>query len=279
VQSRAGNDAERPRADYSQPPCISSRTLSLAFQKPHRYPAWASPLLPLVRPAFLNSKLPAFMSQHSNLATVWEHLLGRTDLPEVLREIIGQHALQFTFIEHKAHPYHKTYETIIWIRIIFDLQRCYLNGHTTGAAEIPSHMSAHLLPPDLLLSSVLYLISAKSRLTSSEDAPLTYEPIILAQAIMSGLRLLLWQKQCISPREKWLLQTAIAEAWKDDHMREVESCIVQQVFPALLEVIQDTDHIDAYRMERENTGLPTYASGLVSILTELVGTSDVNSIP
>jgi hypothetical protein len=233
----------------------------------------------LFRPAFLNSELPAFMSQHSNLATVWEHLLGRNDLPEVLREIIGQHALQCTFIEHKAHPHHRTHEAIVWIKIILDLQRCYLSGHRTGAAEIPSHMSAYLLPPDLLLSSVLYLISAKSRLTSSEDALMNHEPIILLQAIMSGLRLLLWQKQCISPREKMLLQTAIAEAWKDDRMREVESCIVQQVFPALLNVMQDPDHVDAYRIERENTGLPTYASGLVSILTELVGTSDINSIP
>jgi hypothetical protein len=219
------------------------------------------------------------MSQHSNLATVWEHLLGRNDLPEVLREIIGQHALQCTYTEHRAHPYHKAHEAIVWIKIIFDLQRCYLSGHTTGAAKIPSHMSAYLLPSDLLLSSVLYLISAKSRLTSSEDTLMTHEPIILAQTIMSGLRLLLWQKQCISPREKWLLQTAIADAWKDNRMREVESCIVQQVFPALLNVMQDLDHVDAYRTERENTELPTYVSGLVSVLTELVGTSDTNSIP
>jgi hypothetical protein len=218
------------------------------------------------------------MSQHSNLAIVWEHLLGRNDLPEVLREIIGQHALQRTFIEHEAQPSDEAHETIIWIKTIFDLQRCYLNGHTIGASNIPSQLSAWLLPPDLLLSSVLYLIGTKSRMITSETSQEAIQRTILVQTVLSGLRLLLWHKQRISPDAKWRLQSAVVKAWKDDHMPEIESCIVQQVFPTILDVLKDTDHVDAYRMERENAGLPTYASGLVSILANTIDSSDINSI-
>jgi hypothetical protein len=209
-----------------------------------------------------------FMSQHSNLATVWEHLLGRYDLPEVLREIIGQHALRCTFLDHEAQPNNEAFEAIIWIKTIFDLQRCYITGHPTGVSEISSHLSAYLLQPDLLLLSILYLISAKSHIISSENSVTASEVLqrlILAQTVLSGVRLLLWYKERISTHEKWRLQTAITEAWKDDHMQEIECCIVQQVIPAMLNMMKESDHVDAYRMERNNAGLPTYASGLVSI--------------
>jgi hypothetical protein len=209
------------------------------------------------------------MSQHSNLATVWEHLLGRDDLPKVLCEIIGQHALQSTLIEREPQSNHKAHDCIIWIKVIFDLQRCYMIGHPTSASDTSSRVSTCLLPPDLLLSSTLYLISVKSRMTSNETVLVTQEfvhrRLILAQAILSGLRLLLWHKECISPHDKWRLQTAITEAWKDDHMQDLECCIVQQIFPAMMDVMKDSNHVDMYRIERANTGLPTYDSGLVSV--------------
>jgi hypothetical protein len=209
------------------------------------------------------------MSQHSNLATGWEHLLGRNDLPKVLCEIIGQHALQCTLLEREPQPNYKAHDSIIWIKIIFDLQRCYMIGHTTSASDIPSQSSKCLLPPDLLLSSTLYLISVKSRITSSETTLVTQELVhrrlILAQAILSGLRLLLWHKECLSLHDKWRLQKAITDAWKDDNMRDIECCIVQQIFPAMMDVMKDSNHVEAYRIERENARLPTYDSGLVSV--------------
>ena len=221
-------------------------------------------------------------SHHRNLAAVWDHLQGRNDISGTLREVIGQHALQHTFRGDEAQTSGENYETIIWIKIIYDLQRCYLSGITTGTTEIPSQILPCLLPHELLFSSILYLINTKVRTFPSQTTLMTKEftrpRLILVQTILSGLRLLLLHKDHVSLHQKRSLQAAINEAWRDDHLRGVECCMVQQVFAAMLDVMNESDHVDAYRVERENARLPTYTSGLVRPCNTFRSTTDVRSI-
>lgn len=210
------------------------------------------------------------MSLHNDLASVWEHLLHRNDLPVVLREIIGQHALQSASQEDQTHPDKGVHETVIWIRVIYDLQRCYLSGYTIGTSEIPPQIVSCLLPTDLLLSSILYLISIKTSTFPSQTTLMTKEfvrrRLILARTILSGLRLSLSHKYSLNSKQKGRLQSAINGAWKDDNLRGAECCIVQLVFAAMMDVMTDLEHVDAYRVERENARLPIFSTGLVGIL-------------
>jgi hypothetical protein len=203
---------------------------------------------------------------HKNLAAVWIHLQDRIAISSILREVIGQHALHDVFEADELQT-----ETILWVKTIYDLQRCYLCGVTTGLSDILSLSSSHLLPPDLLLSSILYLISIKGKSFSSQTTLLTntfMRPrLILAQTILSGLRLLLLYKDHLSPNQRRCLQAALNEAWRHDQLQGTERCIVQDVYVAMLDVMGEPDHRDAYQLERENARLPTYASGLVSLFS------------
>jgi hypothetical protein len=210
------------------------------------------------------------MSLHNDLASVWEHILHRNDIPVVLREIIGQHALQSASQEDQTHTDKGVHETVIWIRVIYDLQRCYLSGYTIGTSDIPPQIVFCLLPTDPLLSSLLYLVSIKSRAFSSQTTLMTKEYVrqrlILAQTILSGLRLLLCHKYSLNGKQKSRLQSAINGAWKDDSLRGAECCIVQLVFAAMMDVMTEPDHVDAYRLERESARLPMFLTGLVGFL-------------
>ncbi|KAH8716965.1 hypothetical protein GQ44DRAFT_712987 [Phaeosphaeriaceae sp. PMI808] len=201
----------------------------------------------------------------SQLFKVWELLQGRNDLPATLHEIIGQHALRCAF-QDEFQSNNESYRAVGWIKIIFDLQRCYLSGITSGSSEIPPHISSCLVPPGLLFSSVLYLISTKTSMFPSQTTLMTKEftqpRLVLAQTILSGLRLLLLHKKYLSLQMRRRLQVALEDAWKDDHLRGVEGCIVQRVFGAMLDAMNELNHVDAYRVEREHANLPKYASGL-----------------
>jgi hypothetical protein len=111
---------------------------------------------------------------HKNLAAVWIHLQDRIAISSILREVIGQHALHDVFEADELQT-----ETILWVKTIYDLQRCYLCGVTTGLSDILSLSSSHLLPPDLLLSSILYLISIKGKSFSSQTTLLTNKQFFL----------------------------------------------------------------------------------------------------
>ncbi|KAF2826414.1 hypothetical protein CC86DRAFT_467125 [Ophiobolus disseminans] len=205
-------------------------------------------------------------SQHKHLAAAWEHLQGHHDVSAILREIIGHHALQGVFQDDDSDLSNDSFEALIWIKILYDLQRCYLGGTSTGASHISSEATKWLLPPDLLFSSIIYLINVKVRVFSSETTLMTKEftrpRLILAQTVLSGLRLLLLQQDQISAHQRRSLRIALNEAWRNDDLQGVECCIIKQVFAAALDVINDPHHVDAYRTERENARLPTYTSSL-----------------
>lgn len=207
--------------------------------------------------------------QHRNLAAVWGHLAGLDNISTTLREITGQHVLQDMLQDDLKRSREESTRTVIWIKTIFDLQRCYLSGTTTGISECPPEVASCLLPPELLLSSILYLIDLRLKriITPGE---LTAEGsihanLILTQTVLSGLRIILFRKQNLSEYHRQHLQSAIQAAWEDDDIQGTERLIARQVFPAILNSLHDLKAKDHYRKERESARLPNYAKGLVRI--------------
>lgn len=208
-------------------------------------------------------------SQHRNLAAIWEHLLGRHDASVILREIIGHHALQSVALHDEPQSSRETYQAFVWIKTIYDLQRCYLSGITSTSSQSLSDIFAYLIPVETVFPSLIYLIHVKNKsfpgqieLLANELARYRY---LLTLTILSGLRLLLLYKDSISQHQRYQLQAALNTTWQDTHLQGVERCLVQQVFAAMLCVLDNPTHADAYQAERKNGRLPTYNSGLVPI--------------
>jgi hypothetical protein len=213
--------------------------------------------------------------QHRQLADVWTTLQGRHDIAAILREIIGQHSIDSALGDDDSTTATSSIQTIIWIKTIFDLQRCYLSGIANGVAECPPYVLSCLLPPDLLLSSILYLVNVKTRLFSSQTTLITKEFTrprqILAQTVLSGLRLLLLRKESVAAHDKRRLQKAINTAWQHDRLHGVERFIVSDLFAQILDTITagaqgvTRDSADnPYITEWKNARLPTFGAGLVS---------------
>lgn len=209
-------------------------------------------------------------SQHLNLAQVWDHLQGRHDVASLVREIIGQHSLDTSLQERDPHTIQERSRAIGWIKIIFDSQRCYLNGLSTGVASCPPYVLPCLLSPALVLSTVMYLIHVKTELFSSRTTLMTRDftrpRYILAQTILSGFRLLLLHKEPLATHDLRRLQEAITQAWRDDRLFGAERFIVSDLFAEILNALKEPMRENPYQRERANAKLPTYAAGLVSCM-------------
>ena len=212
--------------------------------------------------------------QHRNHAALWENLAGQSNISDTLREITGQHALQSAIQGHEQWHANGSIQHIIWIKTILDLQRCYLSGISQGVSECPPNVSACLLPLDLLFSSILYLLDVKARsfsysnTISKGDMPLAN--LIVAQTIVSGLRLLLLRKEALSQRQRQQLQSAIHVSWRDEDVQGAERFITQEILVAMLDSLNDPNHVDPYQTERAKAQIPSYATGLVRLTCRLL---------
>ncbi|KAF2744534.1 hypothetical protein M011DRAFT_528351 [Sporormia fimetaria CBS 119925] len=211
------------------------------------------------------------MSLHVRLSEAWTHLQGRHDIAGILREIIGQHSIDSAFSDDDNIDSASSIQAVIWIKTIFDLQRCYLSGVSNGVADLPPYVVSYLLPLELLLSSILYLVHVKTRLFPSGTTLITKEFTrprqILAQTILSGLRLLLLRKEGVAAQDKRRLQKVINQAWQNDRLQAVERFIVSDLFAQILDsiIVQEAarDRVDsAYLNEWRQARLPTFGSGL-----------------
>lgn len=197
---------------------------------------------------------------HSVLADVWTILQERPDIASILREIIGQRAIATNLIaDDDRNAQDSNFEAIIWIKIILDLQRSYLSGLANGVLECPPQVNAYLLPKELVFTTILYLINTKSQITLQvKDS--RRARLILAQAVLSGLRLLLQRKDRITKHEKQRLHIAINTAWQHDRIQGVESFVVSDVFSQILDSLESptrdvNDTHGAYTQEWLNARL------------------------
>ncbi|KAH7118008.1 hypothetical protein B0J11DRAFT_98340 [Dendryphion nanum] len=204
-------------------------------------------------------------AQHKNLAEVWHLLQGRQDISNILRDIVGQLSLDLTSREDDSRIIEDATRRIIWIKTIFDLQRTYLNGNAKGLVGCPPYVLPYLLPAELLFSTILYLVNVKTKLFPSQ-AVVTRDfrrpRHILAQSLLSGLRLLLLRKELLAAHDKRRLQASINAAWQHDRLQGIEGFIVSEIFAGALDLMNEPTLESPYAQEWGNAKLPTWEEGL-----------------
>ena len=213
---------------------------------------------------------------------VFERLHSRHDIADVLRDIIAKHALDSSLLqlqENSASNTESSICVIVWIKVIFDLQRTYLQA-CTGVNECPPYLLPCLIPSELVFSTIMYLIQVKLRLFPNQTNIITREfakqRYFIAQTLLSGLRLLLLRNEGLHPQKKSLLQSTISAAWQQERFYEAEQFVVSEVFSEVLDLIRPIECPNEHFRPLEpaswsKANLPTFSAGLVSSLNVYCG--------
>ena len=162
---------------------------------------------------------------HQHWAAVWSSLQLRPDIDHILRELIGRHALDASLCGTDAQRLRTvSFQYVVSLKAIFDLQRTYLQSSN------PKFESrSALLQHDLLFLAIMHLLGVKAESFSyRRDLPDHRKYCsFLAQVLLSGLRTLLLQRQCLSPDEHRMLLNRFDEVWKDEQLDSVDHFVIK----------------------------------------------------
>lgn len=162
---------------------------------------------------------------HQHLAAVWSALQLRPDIDHILRELIGRHTLDVSLCGTDGQRLRTvSFQYVVSIKAIFDLQRTYLQSSN------PKFESrSALLQHDLLFLAIMHLLGVKAESFSyRRDLPDHRKYCsFLAQVLLSGLRTLLLQRQCLSPEEHRMLLDRFDEVWKDEQLDSVDHFVIK----------------------------------------------------
>jgi hypothetical protein len=152
---------------------------------------------------------------HEDIAAVWSVLSGRQDIDNILRELIGTHALNVSLARRDSLRLREAFLShVVALRIIFDLQRTYLQSSIRSTESTSS-----VLPHELLFSAVLHLLDvivAGSTSCSDLSNEGAYNRLTI-HATLVGLRTLLLQKKSLTAREYDSLNSRFEEIYERGH--------------------------------------------------------------
>lgn len=213
---------------------------------------------------------------HPLVAAVWEQL-GRTDISNILREIIGDHAAQLAVSQVQnglVADVEPLVRMVFWIKAIFDLQRSYLQG-LTSVRECPTSLLPYLLPSETIYSALMYLIRVKAELlpmTAAGVRDRAQYRYFLAEAVLAGVRLLLLRGESLHAEMRSNLERAMKTAWQHPGLSNEEGYLVNVLLPR---AINDIGSADASNGQSPLAAsgrrlLPSFNSGLVSLSLHLL---------
>src|SRR4051812_12430499 len=107
------------------------------------------------------------------LGRIWALLNTRRDVGNIVKELIGQHALESSELEGEENQdelLNVSFKYAIYVKVFFDLQRVYL-----GCSEPSQQSLSHLLPLRQLYLLITWLLRLKSRLFPGPFPPNEYE--------------------------------------------------------------------------------------------------------
>lgn len=179
---------------------------------------------------------------HQHSASVWSVLQLRTDIDQILRELIGRHSLDVSLCGTDGHRFRAvSFRYLVSLKAIFDLQRTYLQSSN------PTFESrSALLQHDLLFLAIMHLLGVKADSFSSQRGLPDHGKYcsFLAQVLLSGLRALLLRRQCLSSEEHEMLINRFDEVWKDEQLESVDHFIIKwlcrQIIQELSKDLQDS---------------------------------------
>ncbi|KAI9927704.1 hypothetical protein MW887_002556 [Aspergillus wentii] len=203
---------------------------------------------------------------HPLVAAVWEQL-GRHDVANILREVIGEYATELATLHVKSGPtsdIESTTRMVFWIKAIFDLQRTYLQG-MSGMRDCHPYLLPYLLPSETIFSTLMYLIRVKSELfpismaTTPEFAEHRYS---IAQTLLAGVRLLVLRGENLHTHMKVNLEQAIRAAWQHPGLSSGESYLVNDFLPSAIGFIGYPDISGSPQSPAAKACLPPFVSGI-----------------
>ncbi len=213
---------------------------------------------------------------HEDIAEVWSLLSGRQDVDNVLRELIGTHYLTVSLARRDHLKLREAFLShIVTLRVIFDLQRTYLQSSIRSPESISS-----LLSRELLFSAVLHLLDVivTGCITCSDLS--TEEPYnrLTAHATLAGLRTLLLQKKSLTAREYDLLNSRFEEIYERGHWHgtgyTLTLRICRQAIQALASPVPNVEYAEPACC---TASMPDFFNGLVSYLRSVAHSLLFNS--
>jgi hypothetical protein len=212
---------------------------------------------------------------HQLVAAVWEQL-GRHDVANIVREIVGQHAIDLAlqWQDGLSNNTEQLIHAVCWIKVIFDLQRTYLQG-CAGVANCDPYVVRYLIPPDLIFSTMMYLIQVKSKLFPSTAATIpaySKHRYFIAKTLLSGIRVLLLRNESLPVENKYNLERAIRAAWKgQSDLSPPERQLLAEVLQEAIDRIPTANQADGPQSDRQlwlnfldRAAIPSFMTGLVS---------------
>ena len=205
---------------------------------------------------------------HEDIAAVWTVLSGRLDIDNVLRELIGTHFLNVSLARRDNSKLREAYIFhVVALRVIFDLQRTYLQS-TLRSTESTSSA----LPPELLFSAVLHLLDVIVAGTISCSDLSNEGPYnrLTAHTTLAGLRTLLLQKKSLSAREYDLLNSRFEEIYERGHWHGTAHTLMLRLCRQAIQKLASSSLDGRYTEPACCTAsLPDFFSGLVSYFQPL----------
>lgn len=118
------------------------------------------------------------------LPSVWVELQARIDICSVVREILGHFAIKSV---GEAPSASDSFSFIVWMKVIYDLQRTYLQS-----SDPSSETLSYLLPPRILFKTLRRVLEVRSQLRPAEtqNYPAQQPRYFAAQTLLSGVRAL-----------------------------------------------------------------------------------------
>ncbi|OJI83714.1 hypothetical protein ASPTUDRAFT_190162 [Aspergillus tubingensis CBS 134.48] len=203
---------------------------------------------------------------HPLVAAVWEQL-GRRDLAHILREIIGEHALDIALYQQDAKAsVEPLTRSVFWIKTIFDAQRTYLQG-LSHVRDCHPYFLPYLLPTETIFSALMYLVKVKVELFPSHkstDGDFIRYRLLIAHTLLTGIRVLLLRGEAIDTDRKFQFERAMRAAWRNPDLSNVERFLISDFLPKALTSIgsPDLSTSQAFLLDCGKPYLPPFATGL-----------------
>jgi hypothetical protein len=200
---------------------------------------------------------------HQSFAAIWIELQTRTDIDNILCELIGRNSLESSVLATDSDELlDSSLRLTVSVKAIFDLQRTY------SQCSRPSGECPHLLRPRQLFLAILYLLRIKSRVfCRSEDTSTQYvaKRSFVAQTLVSGLRALWFRMHSLSRDEITQLRSMFEEAWDGDELYGLDKFLIRTLCRMILEELSDPQPVLIHPACGE-VKLRDYSTGLVSAL-------------
>ncbi|KAH8687916.1 hypothetical protein BGZ60DRAFT_19211 [Tricladium varicosporioides] len=161
---------------------------------------------------------------HQDVAAIWSTLQGRSDIDNILQECIGYYSLKASrFSWNRKQLRANAFTYFVSIRVIFDLQRTYLQS-----PELSQESKASLVQADLLVSTIFHLLEVQFLTFLAADALQDHEAYLsfAAKTLLSGLRTAHLRGIQLSAEQHEILIARFDEVWNREMLRETDHFIV-----------------------------------------------------